>query len=506
MINNKIIENCKDELKNYYNNYIKEKKSNNIYLEDKYFNYFLQIIDRFSKQPLSTQEEIFNFLGLSNKNDLVFLNDAIRASSVAQNLITKSGIGKKYWNTIMPFAKTTEQTLENNYQFPQRIALFPGVSCMFYCGFCGRNQSEKYPTSILNESKLTFDKLFSQIRNSTALSISGGLEPLTNPKIGEIISSARNNDIRVPLITNGYSLTENFLKRTPGIWDLDSLRISLYGIDKESYKFITRVEKSFDIVKKNTISFLKLRNINNKNLKFGFNFIVIPENVNQLNGILELVKSINENVDNGRGVDFLTLRDDYQSVTGNDDKFDEERKYKLSTKMDTEVRNILIDKLGEFEINKSKLCPELYVDYGYSLEALYKNIFDKQLIKVTHKEMRNFGFTQMSVAIDLYGDVFVYREAGFLNRKGNKKFIIGRINKNNSLEDVIKKFLKNKKPINYEFQDERFMDSFDHVLTSLVNQAEKDQKFDIPFKKGPILGRIMSNEINLGNNWYTEKN
>ena len=287
---------------------------------------------------------------------------------------------------------------------------------------------------------------------------------------------------------------------------MDSLRISLYGIDKESYKFITRVEKSFDIVKKNTISFLKLRNINNKNLKFGFNFIVIPENVNQLNGILELVKSINENVDNGRGVDFLTLRDDYQSVTGNDDKFDEERKYKLSTKMDTKVRNILIDKLGEFEINKSKLCPELYVDYGYSLEALYKNIFDKQLIKVTHKEMRNFGFTQMSVAIDLYGDVFVYREAGFLNRKGNKKFIIGRINKNNSLEDVIKKFLKNKKPINYEFQDERFMDSFDHVLTSLVNQAEKDQKFDIPFKKGPILGRIMSNEINLGNNWYTEKN
>jgi len=506
MINNKIIENCKDELKNYYNNYIKEKKSNNIYLEDKYFNYFLQIIDRFSKQPLSTQEEIFNFLGLSNKNDLVFLNDAIRASSVAQNLITKSGIGKKYWNTIMPFAKTTEQTLGNNYQFPQRIALFPGVSCMFYCGFCGRNQSEKYPTSILNDSKLTFDKLFSQIPNSTALSISGGLEPLTNPKIGEIISSARNNDIRVPLITNGYSLTENFLKRTPGIWDLDSLRISLYGIDKESYKFITRVEKSFDIVKKNTISFLKLRNINNKNLKFGFNFIVIPENVNQLNGILELVKSINENVDNGRGVDFLTLRDDYQSVTGNDDKFDEERKYKLSTKMDTEVRNILIDKLGEFEINKSKLCPELYVDYGYSLEALYKNIFDKQLIKVTHKEMRNFGFTQMSVAIDLYGDVFVYREAGFLNRKGNEKFIIGRINENNSLEDVIKKFLKNKKPINYEFQDERFMDSFDHVLTSLVNQAEKDQKFDIPFKKGPILGRIMSNEINLGNNWYTEKN
>ena len=67
---------------------------------------------------------------------------------------------------------------------------------------------------------MTFNKLFSQIPNSTALSISGGLEPLTNPKIGEIISICKNN-IRVPLITNGYSLLENFIKKNPGIWDLD---------------------------------------------------------------------------------------------------------------------------------------------------------------------------------------------------------------------------------------------------------------------------------------------
>ena len=114
-----------------------------------------------------------------------------------------------------------------------------------------------YNSIIMN----TLNKLFSQIPNSTALSISGGLEPLTNPKIGEIISSAKKNNIRVPLITNGYSLTENFIKKNPGIWDLDSLRVSLYGVDKESYKFITRVDKSFDIVKRNTISFLKLRNM-----------------------------------------------------------------------------------------------------------------------------------------------------------------------------------------------------------------------------------------------------
>ena len=112
----------------------------------------------------------------------------------------------------------------------------------------------------------------------------------------------------------------------------------------------------------------------------------------------------------------------------------------------------------------------------------------------------------MSVAIDLFGDVFLFREAGFLNRSGNEKFIIGRISQQRSLEDVIKSFLNNKVPLNYQDQDERFMDSFDHVLTLLVNQAEKDQDFGIPFNLGPIKDRSENKNINLGNNWYSEKN
>ena len=174
--------------------------------------------------------------------------------------------------------------------------------------------------------------------------------------------------------------------------------------------------------------------------------------------------------------------------------------------MDEELRNTLIEKLEEFDFKKNKLCPNLYVDYGYSLVALSKKSFDKELLKVNSKEMREFGFTQMSVAIDLYGDVFLFREAGFLNRVGNQKFIIGRINKTKNLEDVIKSFLNNGKPLQYENQDERFMDSFDHVLTLLVNQAEKDKKFEIPFDLGPIKNRSESNKIYLGNNWYSENN
>ena len=495
-----------DELKRHYYNYINEKNINKLFLKDEYFNVYIDIIKLFSKNPWTTQEDVFNQFKIKNKNDLITLNQIVRNCELAQKLILKFGTGKKYWNTIIPFAKTVEKTLNNQYLFPQRIALFPGVSCMFYCGFCGRDQSQKYPMSILEDSKKTFDKLFSEIPDTSALSISGGLEPLTNSKIGEIIISAKNNNIKVPLITNGFSLSENFLKKTPGIWNLDSIRISLYGVDKDSYQFITRVEKSYQVVKKNAITFLKLRNKINKDLKFGFNFIIIPENINQLNGIISLIKEINDNVDNGEGVNFLTLRDDYQSVTGNEELFDINRKYKLDSQMDDIVREKLIDKLKEFEHYKDTLCPNLYIDYGYSLEALSKNIFDKELIKVTHKNMRNFGFTQMSVAIDLYGDVFIFREAGFLNRSGNKKFIIGRISQNKSLEEVIKDFLSKNESIKYDYQDERFMDSFDHVITSLVNQAEKDKNFGIPFHNGPVIDRCSTKDVKLGNNWYEDYN
>jgi len=56
--------------------------------------------------------------------------------------------------------------------------------------------------------------------------------------------------------------------------------------------------------------------------------------------------------------------------------------------------------------------------------------------------------------------------------------------------------------------DSRFMDSYDHLITLLVNQAEQDMDFGIPFEKGPVKVRSSSaNELNvkLSNNWYRDE-
>jgi len=495
-------------LKKEYLNIVSQLNLGNkkeLFIRNSYFEMATYVVHKFANNPWILQSEILDHFKIEIST-LLTLNDIIRSSKLFQNIILKEGIGKKYWNSIIPFAKNTDLVLDKKLSLPKRIVIFPGVSCMFFCGFCGRNQSAKYPMSSVGTGTQMFKNLFKETKNNTLYSIGGGLEPTTNPQLGEIIELANESNIRMPLITNGYSLTENFVKRNPGIWKLDSLRLSLYGVDEESYYFITRLKKSYSMVIKNSINFLKLRNEINPKLKFGLNFIVIPENIDQVLKILDLVGEINKNVTNGRGVDFITLRDDFQSATGHDENAEEEKKkYKLHSKMDDELRKKLFEVLNEFKKIRENKFPDLHVDYGYSIFAVSRGVVSQGLNMIKSERLPDYGYPQLSLAIDLYGDVFLYREAGFLERFGNKKFIIGRLNEKNSLEKIIENFLKDGDPIKYEKSDTKFMDSFDHVLGSIINQAKEDKEVQIPFDKGPILARSNLTKLNLGNNWYTDE-
>ena len=56
--------------------------------------------------------------------------------------------------------------------------------------------------------------------------------------------------------------------------------------------------------------------------------------------------------------------------------------------------------------------------------------------------------------------------------------------------------------------DDRFMDSYDHLVTLLINQAEKDSNIGIPFELGPIKLRnkhYYGENTNLSNNWYQDE-
>ena len=471
-----------------------------------------KIIHFLSEMPWYSQKNLLEDTGLSEK-ELIELNQIIRDSDLLQQIIVFEGLGKKYWNTILSHVKSgnIEKVINYEYSLPLRLTLFPGMSCMYYCGFCGRNQKAKYnPKEVLEKGAQKFKDAISSLPEGSTISISGGLEPLTNTKLEEIISYGKDLGFKIPLITNAHMLTPKYLKSNPGIWDLDSLRISLYGVDQDSTFSVTRHQRAYELVK-NIIEFIKERNKNHPHLKIGLNYIIIPENIHTVLPLLDYVKDIHSEIDNGKGIDFLTIREDFGSVTEINDDIDksiEGRKYHLEGFLSNKQREDLILVFNEFNKRKDIECPNMHVDFGYAMVALGEGILGKPLARIKGNQMRKSGYPQLSVAMDSYGDIFLYKEAGFLDRPGNKKFIIGRITEDKSIEDVFKEFIGSKRIINLDENDDRFMDSYDHLVTLLVNQAEDDLNTGIPFELGPVKLRskhYYGINTNLSNNWYKDE-
>ena len=482
------------------------------HIQKRWYDQASLIVHRLSEMPWTTQRELSEETSMGIA-ELMTLNSYIRESDELQNIILHQGLGRKYWNTMIPYVKSgkIDKVINYEYDFPLRLALFPGMSCMYYCGFCGRNQSAAYePKEVLKSGAERYKKIISELPKNSTISISGGLEPLTNFKLGEIITHAKSLGHRVPLITNAHMLTPTYLKKQPGIWDLDSLRVSLYGVDEESTYFVTRHPKAYKLVKDNIIKFLQERNRKKSNVKVGLNYIIIPEIIDTILPLLDYIVDINNQVD-GQGIDFLTIREDFGSVTEITDSIDKDidgRKYHLDGFLNEEQRTQLIDVFKKFNERLDIECPNLHVDFGYAMVALGDGVLGKPLARVNGNSMRKSGFPQLSVAIDTVGDIFLYREAGFKDRPGNDKFIAGRIEDNGNINSVLKPFVESKQIANLEIDDSRFMDSYDHLITMLVNQAEDDKNFKLPFNLGPVKVRVSNPDelnVNLSNNWYRDE-
>ena len=58
------------------------------------------------------------------------------------------------------------------------------------------------------------------------------------------------------------------------------------------------------------------------------------------------------------------------------------------------------------------------------------------------------------------------------------------------LDHVIREFIESGRKFPSETGDTKFFDAFDHLVTGLLNQAEDDTNFGIPFELGPVKDRI----------------
>jgi len=434
-----------------------------------------EIIKFLSDNPFVTQKEIcekFNF----SKDELIEKNKKIREPDWTRDYIINAGMGSKYWkNTIIPTIQSgkAKAVLDEKYAYPDRVGLCPGLSCNFFCSFCGRNYSAAYEKELGEKGFEMFKQIIDQTpkeaNKKNVYHITGGLEPLTFPRIGDLISYGEKAGFTMEIQTSGFFLTPDFIKKQPGIKDLSILGFSLYGIDNESTVEVTKNKKAYDVVKENLIDYLKLKT----KTKLGLNYVILHKRTKDVLKLLDFIEEVN--IKSNNQVDFLTLREDFRE--GAENILGEERK---------EIYNIFNEIQKRLE---SKNLNKLHIDYGYALESIRKNqnSYQQPLKKVDYKQLRPKVFPQIAVMVDPKGDVYAYHEATFLDREGAKRYCIGTVNKEHSMEDVIREFVENSNGITDPLpHDDNYLDAFDHVITVFLNQAENDIKFGVPWSKGPV--------------------
>jgi dTDP-4-amino-4,6-dideoxy-D-glucose ammonia-lyase len=425
-----------------------------------------------ANDPFIRASDICKQLGISVDN-YIKLSKTIRSDSSAQNYILYQGHGTKYWsNTIGPLLESgsLHTAINRTYMYPNRVGLYTGMSCMFYCNFCGRNPVAEYSKE-LNDSSFNLFKQIIDQDPRTDLSwpdrfrISGGLEPLTNSNLGRIITYGRDQGYKMQLYTNGYMMTERYLTRHPGMLDLYAVRFSLYGVDAESAFRVTRHPKSFDNIIANIINYLN----QTTDTRVGVNWIVLPGHANDVIKLIDIIQYINQTAT--RPVDFVTLREDFSQ--------------NIRVISDPE-RKQLMQIFQKIE-NMRQSWPTHW-DFGYSLESLDHGRNSGQLRMVNWQQMIPEGFPQVSVAVDVKGDVYNYHESGFLDRPGASRYIIGNI-QGSSVEEQVQNWISKNKKVRPLPPDIGFLDAFDHVVSELIIQAREDEQFGVSWEQGPVACR-----------------
>jgi len=415
----------------------------------------------YSTEPFTPLEAARHGLGVE-RPEFRRLLDAFGRIPQLRTAVERGPAGKYWTNTVLPVERTgaLDAALHGKPAFPNSVGLYPGPTCMFRCHFCVRVTGAKYEASSVAGGNEMFASIIDEVPldNPQLMYLSGGLEPLTNPGLGELITRAARRGLKLTLYTNSFALTEQTLARQPGIWDVHAIRTSLYGLNDEEYQATTTKRAAFSRVKKNLLRFQELRRERPDAPRLGFSYIILPGRAHRLLDLVDYIAELNAAAPD-RPLEFLTLREDYSG--------------RPDGKLPAAERARMQEALAAFDEKVRTHTPTLYVDYGYALESQRMGV-DAELLRIRPETMRPTAHPQVAVQVDLLGDVYLYREAGFPDLKGAHRYIAGRVTPDTSLAEVVERFVAERREVEPMPGDEYFLDGYDQVINARLNQMTAD--------------------------------
>lgn len=426
----------------------------------------LHVINQLIDEPYAKAKEISSKNRL-NQNEIKFLYKLIQQNEYAPKFLKQSK-NRDYFRVVDNYFNKKLYT----------VVFFVGTNCPSRCVYCpnvytdekGKRKLRGYNLKEARKiEKSEIEKIFNDLiilrekGSDLLVKISGGLEPLTDIQTIEWISSfAKQAGIATKLFTNG--LLFNSEARRKSALDVDDIRISLSTSHNDEYSricFSSDIKsgkgRALDHLIKNIKNLVKAKKQYGKDTKIGFNSIIIPENLNQIEKLIDLALELK--------IDYIDFKPDYFSVYSDDtQKMFEERLFLIK------------------EYSKKISPKDLYINFTDSLNRsnLYWKNWDGYCDCVKQSNFKLF--------ITPYGDCSPVHYGAFPDKsEAELKFTIGKISKNNSLFDVLTKpRLKPRLPL-------KKLNPFELMLSLETMREEEDEKFGIPVYYSPYHTSLKNN-------------
>jgi MoaA/NifB/PqqE/SkfB family radical SAM enzyme len=169
----------------------------------------------------------------------------------------------------------------------KKVYIEPTSRCNLNCSMCPRSS---WQDEMMGDMDMgLFNSLIDQIKEMKSVEtiFFGGIaEPLSHPKIIEMIQKAKTASVQVEMISNGAMLNEDILEKLL-FAGLDTLWISVDLSHTKSYEELTG-QSGFEKAKANLLAFNLLKRRINPDAKIGIAFVAMKSNIEQLPEIISL--------------------------------------------------------------------------------------------------------------------------------------------------------------------------------------------------------------------------
>lgn len=273
-----------------------------------------QVVEHLSNTPYLAAQDLASITGLT-PFELNTIYQSIRQTPALQSLLNQSA-NRDYFDTV-----------RNHFGVPNYTAVFfVGLYCPARCHFCpsvtthqdGFRELSRFKSSDPGQKKLDamgYARIFADLRQlqrqgkRVSVKISGGLEPLTDPKtIGWILTLAADSGINTTLFTNGMLLTH---KRNIDLaLRSDNVRISLSTSNAQSYDVAhfgqhAKNQKyvGYDELKSALTQLIARRNQTGGKTRIGINTVAGEFNFQELPSLVIEASLI--------GVDYIEIKGEY---------------------------------------------------------------------------------------------------------------------------------------------------------------------------------------------------